>query len=253
MVGAQQSVSAEDRSLFIERVRGCLDSMQRSARWLERNAELGSGTVSKIAKGQSRTVLDERKLQAIAAALGVTPQSLVTGTAYEALGDDSATQKQARALAEAEATVNQLSSEADARERKNAELAAQNAELAAANAKQAEELTKLRAVRASGVECLKSWREAHAKLKGQLGELVSQRDWALQERDRAIHNAEEAGNAAASYRQSADSHYHEARRSREALSAAHASIVQYQEALKIMAGWHTRAMELEKELIALKA
>lgn len=74
-----------DRHTLRDRVRARCRELGWSDRRLEEEAQLASGTLSKVFRGGSRTKLDWPKLSSIAAALEVSPASLVEGTNFAQL------------------------------------------------------------------------------------------------------------------------------------------------------------------------
>lgn len=78
-------ITPEDRVTLKRRISTHLTELEKSARWLEVEANLATGTLSKLYSPKGRSVLDLRKLKAIADALQVQPVDLVEDTAFAAI------------------------------------------------------------------------------------------------------------------------------------------------------------------------
>ena len=77
--------SREDRETFVRRVRERLGVMRQSSRWLEEQADLATGTLSKLRTGSGRVKLTPKKLLQIATVLDVSPEVLVKDTCFAEL------------------------------------------------------------------------------------------------------------------------------------------------------------------------
>lgn len=75
--------SDEDRELLRERVRALIDATGSSQRKIETDCGWSSGTLTRVFGG--RKAVDRELVEALAAALGTTPEPLVAGTTWAAL------------------------------------------------------------------------------------------------------------------------------------------------------------------------
>lgn len=77
--------SRADYEAVIARLNLRLREIKQSGRWLEEQADLAAGTISKMKTGSGRVKLTRPKLDSIAKWLGVAPEALVEGTGFAAL------------------------------------------------------------------------------------------------------------------------------------------------------------------------